>query len=435
MNNELTITINSKFARTPIVLDKNKILIKSKDENGQFDGKYFVKSKVNIFTKIEFKFFLGIISRFNPLYPSEDLTYTFEKDEFLSQLNIGKNLTSEEINQILKSINRYNVEFSAVGEDNKGTVSNNDYHINMFPTASYSKSTGRITIRLNPDFARYFWTGTILKDKTKILEDYSVKNLNEHYFSFNLSSMEGLKSPYSMRLYLYFKSLSGYKKNEILLNNLLHLLGVDINEFEYKTFNRNILKKAIKEINETTDIKINIEEIRKNRKVYKLSFNIENIENIEDAQSSSDESNEGNLDEDRDIEANIDNEINEKDSGKSGAKSTWKKYLGKMSIEDKICLNQLLDIYFPYQIGKAILDLNKDNILSKEKLVEILNSKKYGDRIENEYSKRNKNKKENKNNKREISLKNSAKSGDEMIKALEEQLGSGKIVDFDKIFN
>lgn len=47
----------------------------------------------------------------------------------------------------------------------------------------------------------------------------------------------------------------------------------------------------------------------------------------------------------------------------------------------------------------------------------------------------NKNKKENQSNKRNISLKNSAKSGDEMIQALEEQLGSGKIVDFDKIFN
>lgn len=436
------ITLNSKFARTPLLMDKHKILVEEKDDNGNGTGKYTLKNKSSIFTQIEFKLFLNIISYFHPSTPTEDLVYTFNREEFLERLNIGKNLSSNDINKVLESINKYTVKFSAVSEDCDGSISLSDVNLSIFPTAICSKTTGKITIRINPDFANFFWNGNILRKKTKLIELRENESLKdnkkkEHYFTIDKENIDKLKSAYAIRLYLYFKSLESYGKTEIKLENLKELLGVSESKSEYKIFKRNILNKAIKDINENTDISIETTEVKISRAVVKLQFDITtNSNDIEPKTEEYCEELESEIDESINEEKEINKKI-ELSVGENKVVDTWTKYLGDMDIEDKKILLSLLDKHYPYQIGSAIVELWKEKTLSKEFLISELNKGRFESRTSNKYSKKKNTKSKNSSNtedRRVIGFKECNVSGAESKKRIEAQLGTNDIVDFDAIF-
>lgn len=95
------------------------------------------------------------------------------------------------------------------------------------------------------------------------------------YVRYQLKNVIALKSQYSIRLYSMLKARPfGWT---IGLDELKELLGATSSTYaEFKRFNDLILKKAVAEINEMTDINVEVERIRKGRTVVSLKFIITN---------------------------------------------------------------------------------------------------------------------------------------------------------------
>jgi len=116
---------------------------------------------------------------------------------------------------------------------------------------------------------------------TKILNMFlNLKKLfSKHYLTIQLS----MKSKYSKLLYELLKDYQGVNSKIIHLDLLLGLLNVANNEryLTYSYFNNDILKKAIKEINEKSDIKVQYEAIKERTEdnprlhVTKIKFTME----------------------------------------------------------------------------------------------------------------------------------------------------------------
>lgn len=424
-----TITMSSVFARTPIILNKQKVLIAVKDEHGKNTGTYKIRKRVNIPTANEMRFFMSVLSQFNPLYPNEDYTYVIDKKKIIELSGISKNLTSVELSELAASINKYSCHFKK-DENISDEECRKLYNMSIFPTTIYDTDTNEITIKVNKDFAKFFWTGKIEKD---------VELSKMHYFTFNFENIEKLTSPYSMRMYIYLRSLSNYSSTEILLENLLSLFGIDVEDkFEYKVFKRNILNKIETEINSFTDLNIKFNETRQKRKVYKLSIDIalkssSGKKSIESNQE--DSTNDEILNKELKKHLQLDAIIDYMDSGNGNLIKTWNRRFGKASINDKELIIELLKIYYPYQIGKAI---EAEYLNGKDSVIKILKSNKYGNRIENEYSSKNKkislNNESNCEGRRIIGLKECNVSGKEIKKGIELKLGTNEPVDFDELF-
>ena len=97
---------------------------------------------------------------------------------------------------------------------------------------------------------------------------------NNYYTTLNLLIIQTLKSKYSVALY---EILMRYKKINIPkfeIENLKKLLGAD-NYTIYRDFRRQALEKAIKEINDKTELFVNYEPIKRGQKVIAIQFNLE----------------------------------------------------------------------------------------------------------------------------------------------------------------
>lgn len=92
------------------------------------------------------------------------------------------------------------------------------------------------------------------------------------YVLYKLKNIISLKSQYSMRLYPMLKDRPFGWTVEI--SELRKKLGATSSTYdEFKRFNDLVLKKAIIEINENTDIFVSIEKIKKGRTIHAIRFN------------------------------------------------------------------------------------------------------------------------------------------------------------------
>lgn len=96
------------------------------------------------------------------------------------------------------------------------------------------------------------------------------KNFTSYYFG----EVAEMKNKYSISLYELFASYAFKGSFEISIDELKTYLNIEGYE-AYKIFKRNILNKSIEEINDKTDMRIKVEEIRHGRKIAVLRFLIE----------------------------------------------------------------------------------------------------------------------------------------------------------------
>lgn len=111
---------------------------------------------------------------------------------------------------------------------------------------------GYIEYKINPFFKKYL----IVKS---------------HFIKYNIKNISKLTSKYSIRLYELIKQYHRIGKREFQLNELYNILGVSKTLRDYRNFKNRVLKKAIEEINES-GLKIEVEEIKRGRKVDRLVF-------------------------------------------------------------------------------------------------------------------------------------------------------------------
>ena len=98
------------------------------------------------------------------------------------------------------------------------------------------------------------------------------KNFTTYYFG----EIAELKNKYSIQLYELFASYSYKDSFEISIDELKVYLNIEGYD-SFKMLKRNILNKSIKELNDYTNLRIEMEEIRHGRKVAVLRFFVTDV--------------------------------------------------------------------------------------------------------------------------------------------------------------
>lgn len=103
---------------------------------------------------------------------------------------------------------------------------------------------------------------------------FNIENIG--YLKYRLKSVVNLTSRYSYILYLFLADYCYQGTSEIQLDDLKKMLNCTAATYsEFKEFNKQVLKKCHKEINEKTDISYTYTTIKKGRTVVAISFDVE----------------------------------------------------------------------------------------------------------------------------------------------------------------
>ena len=95
------------------------------------------------------------------------------------------------------------------------------------------------------------------------------------FTQYQLKNILKLKSSHSIRVYELLKQYETIRKRKFEVEELKSYLGLENNYSTFKDFEKYVLKVAMAEINEKTDIVINYEKIRKGRRIGEIKFTIE----------------------------------------------------------------------------------------------------------------------------------------------------------------
>ena len=109
------------------------------------------------------------------------------------------------------------------------------------------------------------------------LKDVFFNFAEDGYIKYRLRNIVNLKSQYSIRLYSLLKDRAfGKYEWKVDIEELKELLSAKEKSYEtFKVFNRSILQKAEKEINENTDIQFSYDKILQGRRVVGICFHIQ----------------------------------------------------------------------------------------------------------------------------------------------------------------
>jgi len=102
-----------------------------------------------------------------------------------------------------------------------------------------------------------------------------IYELNKNFTHYQIGNLQKLRSAHVARIYEYCKmNIHGKKWTwKISLDELKKILGVEKKyKGRFEAFDRVILKKSLKNINEKTDIQVKYKKLRKHRKIYNIEF-------------------------------------------------------------------------------------------------------------------------------------------------------------------
>lgn len=130
-------------------------------------------------------------------------------------------------------------------------------------TSKYNKSTKKVRLKFHPD----------------LLMDLLI--FKGRYTKLNCTFLSTVKSFYSARLYELLRQYLNIGSRSFEVEELRFKFNLMDGEYpKYSNFKQKILTPSIKWINENSDIAVELEEIKKGRKVNSLKFNIVSKDNI-----------------------------------------------------------------------------------------------------------------------------------------------------------
>lgn len=124
-------------------------------------------------------------------------------------------------------------------------------------SGEYEENTGKITITMSKQMHEM------------------VINIKREFTAFNIKSLLMLKKMYSKRLYLLCCQFQNTGFRNVTMEEIRTNFGLQNKYPLFADFDRYVLQPAIKEINELTEFKINIEPMRSGRAVHSLDISIE----------------------------------------------------------------------------------------------------------------------------------------------------------------
>ncbi len=95
----------------------------------------------------------------------------------------------------------------------------------------------------------------------------------KQYAEYVLKNCMNFSSKYTLRFFELFRSWSYLGRKQVEITNLREMIGIDEGEYiRYTDFKKRVIGKSLSEINEKTELNIEIHEFRKNRKVSIVEF-------------------------------------------------------------------------------------------------------------------------------------------------------------------
>lgn len=190
-------------------------------------------------------------------------TYTCSIKELASFLNIPRNNLYRDIEGICNILHK-SVVYIGTGNPKKPWR-----QLNWISMSEYD-GEGTLTIKLSEDIKPY------------------VIGLEEYYTQYQLKNILSFNSFYAIRLYELIKCEDGVNRNEkdeieFGVTELREAFDCCDKYLKFKDFRVNVIKTAVDEINQKSDIEITPSFIKEGRAICRISFNIainKNAKNI-----------------------------------------------------------------------------------------------------------------------------------------------------------
>jgi plasmid replication initiation protein len=126
--------------------------------------------------------------------------------------------------------------------------------------AQYVKGEGRVMLT---------WSDNVLK---------YISQLRNRFTTYKLQHVTQLQSAYAIRLYELLMQFNSTKERTICLNDLRVILKLEGKYPLFRDLNKRVIKSAVAELNQRSDLVITYETIKQNRKAVKLRFDFKQAE-------------------------------------------------------------------------------------------------------------------------------------------------------------
>ena len=222
------------------------------------DERYIVeKSKALVWAKFqdyspgELKILDTYLSRINPRNPDASLV-TFTKKEYAELMGLDSDIRTEQLRAYTQGLLSNVVTIDLPG---RGYV---QYTLFTQAECLLDDKTGQMTVTV---------------DCNSKLKPAFFDIARNGYVRYQLKNIISLKSQYSVRLYPKLKDRPyGWT---VSVAELREMLGATAASYDvFKDFNKHVLQKAVKEINDITDINVTTENVRKGRSVVSIRFKV-----------------------------------------------------------------------------------------------------------------------------------------------------------------
>ena len=124
------------------------------------------------------------------------------------------------------------------------------------------KGDGAVTI---------YWANDVLK---------YISQLKNRFTTYKLRNIASLQSSHSIRLYELLMKFNSTGERIIYLDDFKSALGLSGKYSQFKELNKFVIKPAVKELNQSSDLVIKYETIKKGRTVAALSFEFKQSEQM-----------------------------------------------------------------------------------------------------------------------------------------------------------
>ena len=146
-------------------------------------------------------------------------------------------------------------------------------------------STGLLQITFLSSAEYYDKEGYVELSFDPKLKPYLLQ-LKECFTTYAIENILSLKSIHSMRIYELLKQFQSLKERTFKLRELKYILGLQDQYFnDYTSFKKRVILQAQKELNQSTDISFDFEEIKLGRKIDSIKFIIKNKIQLENPET------------------------------------------------------------------------------------------------------------------------------------------------------
>ena len=226
-----------------------------KEEYWVEKSRSLVWAKLQNYSAGELKILDTYLSRIDARRP-ESVLVTFTKKEYTELMGIDQSMRTSRLKSYTRGLLSNVV---TIDLPNDGYV---QYPLFSLAECTYDEKTNQAVVRIACN--------------ERLLSAF-FELAGDGYVRYQLRNTISLNSQYSIRLYTFLKDK--HFSWTVPVEELKEILGATKKKAykEFKNFNRLILQRAVAEINEITDIRVEVEYIKKGRSIVDIKFKMDHV--------------------------------------------------------------------------------------------------------------------------------------------------------------